>query len=84
MRSDSPEDRLLHLIKGKYKKKSDAAQVQKTLGQKSISSELTKKVFLESKVLKPSHLNPVNQILVIILVTLLMYLAYSLLFPGHK
>jgi hypothetical protein len=70
MRTDSPEDRLLHLIRGKSSGK-----------KKVLVSDVSKKILMKNKALKPLFSGAVNKILVIILVFLGAYLAYSLLFP---
>ena len=69
MRTDSPEDRLLHLIKGKSGKKNAAV------------SDMSKKIFMKNRALRPLFSGVVNKILVVMMVLLGAYLAYSFLFP---
>ena len=84
MRIDSPEDRLLRLIKGKYRKKTESGESAKKGDAASFSTEITKKVFLKSKILKPPFLNALNRVFIGVFVILTVYLAYSLLFPAEK
>jgi len=83
MRTDSPEDRLLRLIKGKYRgnglKKAPLAEAKETA-----ITGVSKKIFLQNKALKPIFSDSVNRILVIILIVLAAYLAYSFIFPPYK
>ena len=84
MRMDSPEDKLLRLIKGKYKKKSDAKQTTVALSRKSFITEIAKKIFLKNKIFKPSFLKSINGILIAILILLLIYLVYIFLSNPYK
>jgi hypothetical protein len=83
MRTDSPEDRLLRLIKGKYGKKSETGQAPKAPGEAFIT-EASKKIFLKNKALRPIFSDSVNRFLILILILLAGYLAYSFLFPAHR
>ena len=60
MSSDTPEDRLLRLIKGKYKKTGETEKTVPIEEKKSIINEATKSVFLNNKVFKPSFFRALN------------------------
>lgn len=83
MQMDSPEDRLLRLIKGKYKKKGDIRQAPPGV-RKPFLTGFIRNIFLKNKIFKPSFLKPINNILLAILIALSGYLAYTLLFSVEK
>lgn len=84
MRTDSPEDRLLRLIKGKYKKKTDTGKPTRSSGKDAFLTDVSKKIFLKNRIFQPLFSDSVNRILVIILIGLAGYLIYSLVFPVHR
>ncbi|MFH1381145.1 MAG: hypothetical protein ABIH57_03130 [Candidatus Omnitrophota bacterium] len=84
MRVDSPEDRLLRLIKGKHKKKDDSAGQQEQGRNKSFLKGATKKFFLKNKIFKPSFLKIINRILVIVFIAALIYFVDIFFFNSHK
>ncbi|MBL7156745.1 MAG: hypothetical protein ISS92_01140 [Candidatus Omnitrophica bacterium] len=84
MRPDSPEDRLLHLIKGKYKKRSDTGEATPAVAQKSLFTEAVKKIFLKNKIFKPVFLKPINRILVAVLIIASIYFLDSFLYSPYK
>ena len=87
MRTDSPEDRLLRLIKGKYKKKEPGAttgQGRPATNTESFLTDVSKKIFLKNKRVKVLFSDTVNKVLVGILIAVGLYFAYSLLFPAER
>ena len=81
MKKDSPEDRLLRLIKGKYRKKETPKEpAAAPTVDRSVSTEITKKIFLENKILKPSFLKPATKVLATLLVIAGIYVLNSFLF----
>ena len=84
MPAESPEDRLLSLIKGKYKKKDMKLDEPRPGSKDTLLSDMSKKMFVENKALRPIFSDSVNRILVIVLILLTRYLGYSILFPVHR
>lgn len=84
MRTDSPEDRLLHLIKGKYKKKIEGEAPSSSKAKDTLLTEASKKIFMKNKALRPLFSDSINRILVIVMISLAGYLGYSLLFPAYR
>lgn len=83
MRTDSsPEDRLLRLIKGKYKGKGETGGNSRAAQKESLLTDVSKKILLENKALRPLFSDSANRVLVFILIGLVAYLAYNLLFPA--
>jgi len=91
MHRDSPEERLLKLIKRKGRKGSEIKEhrgankpVEKEAvrspQKESVLAEAMKNVFVRNKVVKVSFLKPVNRSLVIVSILLLLYFAYSIIF----
>lgn len=68
MHTDSPEDRLLGLIKGKHRKNPD----------------IKKEIFVKNKALRPLFSDSVNAVLIIMSILLAGYLGYNFLFPVHR
>jgi len=84
MRADSPEDRLLRLIKGvKPGRKGNTGKTAPS-GEESFLTALANKVFLKSKIFKPSFLNSLNKILPAVIAILLIYFIYNLLFIPRR
>ncbi|MFH1593485.1 MAG: hypothetical protein ABID09_02170 [Candidatus Omnitrophota bacterium] len=84
MRSDSPEDRLLRLIKGKYKKKGDTETTVPVEEKRSILTEATKTLFLNNKIFKPSFFRSANKILAAILILAIIYLVNNFISSPYK
>jgi len=87
MKAESPEDRLLRLIKGKYKtdkgKNAPPPQVSKKPKQDTPVTRM-KDLFLKVGFLKPSFLRAINKGFIVILVILLGYIFYLLIFPADN
>jgi len=83
---DSPEERLLRLIKGKRKKDTKEAlpPAESRPGKKLIVEGIIKKIFIKNKLLKSSFLMPVNRILIAALIILFGYFVYSIIFATQK
>ncbi|MCQ9207476.1 MAG: hypothetical protein NG740_06335 [Omnitrophica bacterium] len=79
--NSSPEDRLLRLIKGKYKGRAEAVGNSRAARKESLLTDVSKKILLENKALRPLFSDSVNKIFVFVLIGLVAYLAYNLLFP---
>ena len=82
MRADSPEDRLLRLIKGKHQK-SDAKEIS-SFDKKPSFALFAKKIFLKSKIFKPSFLKSINKALAATLIILVIYFVSGFLIPPYK
>lgn len=82
MQRESPEERLLRLIKGDHKRgqrQRDSIR-QPSSGSENITlARFINKIFIKSKIFKPSFLKPVNTILTVLLVISLGYLIYIFL-----
>ena len=77
MKTESPEDRLLNLIKGKYRKKPEGKEAFRA-GEKTFLRGLAKKAFLQNKFFKSAAtLRSLNRGLIVLLVILLGYLSYT-------
>jgi hypothetical protein len=83
MKIDSPEDRLLNLIKGKHKQKTErdksSPQAEKPLPEKAVKSKLP-----GIDIGNPSFLNPVNKVLLVILVLLSIYFVSTFLYTPYE
>jgi|GEM_PF-2827638 len=79
MRKDSPEDRLLHLIKGKRNKEKEVEgePQEAPVAEKSILTKATKQIFLKNKLISPTLLTPINKILITVLVIAAIYFAHT-------
>jgi len=85
MRSaDSPEDRLLRLIKGKYRRRTEAKEASREVQKDTLLTDVSKKIFMQNKALRPLFSDSVNRVLAVILIILAGYLGYSLLFPSYR
>lgn len=85
MRPDSPEDRLLRLIKGvKPRPKGDTGKTVASSGKEPFLAAFISKIFLKSRIFKPSFLSSANKILPIILAIISVYLIYSFLFMPRR
>jgi len=85
MNQDSPEDRLLRLIKKDTSPNRENGIHKAVFARKgAFFTDLGRKIFLKRKVFKPSFFNPINKTLPVILVVLLAYLVYSFLFVPQK
>ena len=83
MPTDSPEDRLLSLIKGKYKNGRKNQPSAQGSGGEALA-EAGKKIFLKNKGMRAIFSDSINRILAIVLMILLGYLGYSLVFPAYR
>lgn len=83
MRTDSPEDRLLKLIKGKGKKREDQ-EAKEASAAPSLLADSFNKAILASKLLKPAFLASVNKALLAILIMMAAYLIWSFSFVKVK
>lgn len=80
MQTDSPEDRLLRLIKGKYRKKSDSVAAS-SARQPFFLKALLVKVFRANKPVKSDIIKSVNMVLFFAVVILSLYLLLSVIAP---
>ena len=84
MPAESPEDRLLSLIKGKYKRTERRSSEPRPGSKDTLLSDMSKKIFVKNKALRPLFSDSVNRMLAIVLILLAGYLGYSILFPVHR
>lgn len=80
---NSPEDRLLRLIRGKHKKKGDDGSTDAG-GNKSFVKDAAKKFFLKNKAFKPSFLKIANRILIVAFIVAAIYFVDAFFFTSHK
>lgn len=80
---ESPEKRLLNLIRKKHKPKTDSGR-EKAHQLKTFLSGLIKIFILPNKVFKPLFLKSINRVLALVLVILSAYLLLSFFFPLNR
>ena len=82
-RDSAPEDKLLRLIKGKYKKKQEAPQV--VMPEKSqFLKNAAKDVLLKNSIFKPSFLRTFNIVLLAIFIVVGIYFINVVFFSSEK
>jgi len=83
---ESPEEKLLRLIKGEKNQKEEAAPENKIASNNnnSLISDFAKKIFLNNKILKQATLKPINGVLFTMLFLSVAYLIYSFIFETPK
>ena len=83
MEAGSPEDRLLNLIKGKYKKKDGTKESVRT-EKRAVLADAAKRAFLKNKLFKPAFLQSLNRTLIVIALLISGYLVYSIIIHAQR
>jgi hypothetical protein len=83
MKIDSPEERLLGLIKGNFDDKKNTSRPN-TSAKRSLLSSFAKKISFRSEMLKPEFIGKVNMVLTFILIVTVVYFLVLLFRGGIK